>query len=212
MTNAEKFEEVFGKKISKCAPDPCNIIDYSQGGCLHSECFSCELSDFWDKEYDNKIGEDRADAESIETDEEYSFFEHFLALLLLMVDVENYRKTERREKMTDEQKEAFQAITGEDNINPNHYKSETSLECIEAMQIAFGNEVVIDFCLCNAWKYIWRWKNKNGIEDLKKAEWYVEKGRELLGNNLEFSFSDIHQRFDSMADYINSKKEDNDGL
>ena len=106
--------------------------------------------------------------------------------------------------MTDEQKEAVQAMTGEDNINPNHYKSETSLECIEAMQIAFGNDVVIDFCLCNAWKYIWRWKNKNGIEDLKKAEWYIEKGRDLLG---EFgstnSSTNLNQRFDSMADYIN---------
>lgn len=92
-----------------------------------------------------------------------------------------------------------------DNINPNHYKNETSLECIEAMQIAFGNDIVIDFCLCNAWKYIWRWKNKNGIEDLKKAEWYIKKGRELLENNLELGSGNcyIHQRFDSMADYIN---------
>ena len=82
-----------------------------------------------------------------------------------------------------------------DNINPNHYKSETSLECIEAMQIAFGNDAVIDFCLCNAWKYIWRWENKNGIEDLKKAEWYIEKGRELLGNHLEFESTNRHQSY-----------------
>ena len=63
-----------------------------------------------------------------------------------------------------------------DNINPDHYKNETSLECIEAMTIVFGYQKVIDFCLLNAWKYIWRWKNKNGIEDLDKARWYVEKG------------------------------------
>ena len=109
--------------------------------------------------------------------------------------------------MTDKHKEVVRAMTDEskDNINPNHYKSETSLECIEAMQIAFGNESVIDFCLCNAWKYIWRWKNKNGIEDLKKAEWYVDKGRELLGgDNYQFESTNIYQRFDSMSDYINS--------
>lgn len=93
----------------------------------------------------------------------------------------------------------------DNNINPNHYKNKTSLECIEAMQIAFGNDMVIDFCLCNAWKYIWRWKNKNGVEDLKKAEWYIEKGRELLDNNLEYYCNSYFQRFDSMSDYINSQ-------
>lgn len=61
------------------------------------------------------------------------------------------------------------------NINPDHYKSSTSLECIEAMEITFGKEAVIDFCLCNAFKYIWRWKNKNGTEDLEKANWYLCK-------------------------------------
>lgn len=61
-----------------------------------------------------------------------------------------------------------------DNINPDHYKSGTSLECIEAMELIFGSYGVYDFCKCNAWKYIWRWKNKNGIEDLKKAKWYVD--------------------------------------
>lgn len=61
------------------------------------------------------------------------------------------------------------------NINPDHYKSQTSLECIEAMEIMFGKKAVIDFCLCNAFKYIWRWKNKNGKEDLDKARWYLHK-------------------------------------
>lgn len=107
--------------------------------------------------------------------------------------------------MTDEQKEIVQAmVSDEDNINPNHYKNKTSLECIEAMQIAFGNDIVIAFCLCNAWKYIWRWENKNGIEDLKKAEWYIEKGRELIGNDFDLIFgsTNVHQRFDVMSDYI----------
>ncbi len=70
-----------------------------------------------------------------------------------------------------------------DNINPDHYKSSTSLECIEAMQIAFGREAVLHFCLCNAFKYIWRWKNKNGEEDLNKAQWYIRKGIDILNDN-----------------------------
>ena len=30
------------------------------------------------------------------------------------------------------------------------------------------------FCLCNAFKYLWRYKNKNGAEDIKKARWYLD--------------------------------------
>lgn len=60
-----------------------------------------------------------------------------------------------------------------DNINPDHYKNQTSLECIEAMEIIFGRDAVIDFCICNAWKYIWRWKHKNGQEDLRYVRFMV---------------------------------------
>lgn len=71
-----------------------------------------------------------------------------------------------------------------DNINPDHYKNQTSLECIEAMEIIFGRDAVIDFCTCNAWKYIWRWKNKNGTEDLENASWYLERAYNMLdGSN-----------------------------
>ena len=69
-----------------------------------------------------------------------------------------------------------------DNINPDHYKNETSLECIEAMQIAFGREWVLHFCMLNAWKYIWRWKHKNGREDLIKAQWYVNRSFQIVGD------------------------------
>ena len=65
-----------------------------------------------------------------------------------------------------------------DNVNhPSHYESSCSLECIEVMEIMFGLQYVYCFCLCNAWKYIWRYKNKNGIEDLEKARWYIDKSK-----------------------------------
>lgn len=66
-----------------------------------------------------------------------------------------------------------------DNVNPDHYKNQTSLECIEAMEIIFGRDAVIDFCRCNAWKYIWRWKHKNGQEDLRKADWYLTRAHDM---------------------------------
>ena len=62
-----------------------------------------------------------------------------------------------------------------DPVNrPAHYTS-GGIECIDAMQAAFGAEVVKDFCLCNAFKYLWRHRNKNGVEDLKKACWYLNR-------------------------------------
>lgn len=62
-----------------------------------------------------------------------------------------------------------------DPVNrPSHYTS-GGIECIDAMQAAFGAEVVKDFCLCNAFKYLWRHRNKNGVEDLKKACWYLNR-------------------------------------
>lgn len=61
----------------------------------------------------------------------------------------------------------------EDNVNhPSHYISENGLETIDVIQ-AFGD--IEGFCIGNALKYICRWKNKNGIEDLKKAVWYLNK-------------------------------------
>lgn len=61
-----------------------------------------------------------------------------------------------------------------DMVNhPPHYTS-GSIECIEALKAATeGLEGVESFCTANAIKYLWRWKWKNGVEDLKKAIWYI---------------------------------------
>lgn len=62
-----------------------------------------------------------------------------------------------------------------DNVNhPKHYEGSTSLECIECMELVFGINAVCFFCLCNSFKYLWRYKNKNGEEDVNKAKWYLE--------------------------------------
>ncbi len=62
-----------------------------------------------------------------------------------------------------------------DNVNrPAHYTS-GGIECIDAMTAAFGDDAVKDFCLCNAFKYLWRHRQKNGVEDLKKCRWYLNR-------------------------------------
>lgn len=66
-----------------------------------------------------------------------------------------------------------------DNVNhPSHYET-GNFECIDVMIETQGKEAVMDFCICNAFKYIYRHNNKNGIEDIKKAKWYLDKYIEL---------------------------------
>ena len=63
-----------------------------------------------------------------------------------------------------------------DMVNhPAHY-TQGGIECIDAIKAAVtgltGMEAV---CTGNIIRYIWRWKFKNGLEDLKKCRWYIDK-------------------------------------
>lgn len=81
----------------------------------------------------------------------------------------------------------------EKHVNPEHYK-ECSLECIDIMCVMFGYKHTAEWCVQTAFKYIWRYKQKNGFEDLKKAEWYLNKFREIhefLMGNTRVSSSEI---------------------
>ena len=64
--------------------------------------------------------------------------------------------------------------------HPSHYNT-NDIECIDAMVASQGAAAVQEFCLCNAFKYIWRTKYKNGIQDIQKAIWYIKKYIELEG-------------------------------
>jgi hypothetical protein len=75
------------------------------------------------------------------------------------------------------------STTAPDNVNhPSHYET-NGVECIVAMEAAQGADAVQDFCIYNAFKYIWRHKHKNGAEDIKKAVWYLTKWLEFEGKN-----------------------------
>lgn len=77
--------------------------------------------------------------------------------------------------------------TIKDNINPSHYANYTSLECIEVMELVLGFEPTLNFCLGNAFKYMWRWKNKNGEEDLEKAQWYLDYVERYINSDMDGS-------------------------
>lgn len=58
--------------------------------------------------------------------------------------------------------------------HPSHYET-GKFECIDVMEEALGRDVVKGFCIGNAFKYLYRAKRKNGLEDLKKARWYLDR-------------------------------------
>lgn len=59
--------------------------------------------------------------------------------------------------------------------HPPHYNA-GGIECIDALEAATsGLQGIEAFCTANAIKYLWRWKLKNGEEDLQKAVWYINR-------------------------------------
>ena len=62
-----------------------------------------------------------------------------------------------------------------DPVNhPKHYQGK--VECIDAIESAIdGLNGMEAMCTGNAIKYLFRWKQKGGIEDLRKSIWYIQK-------------------------------------
>lgn len=65
----------------------------------------------------------------------------------------------------------------ENHVNhPSHYQSKNGLEAIDVMEAFTENLTGAEAVnTSNVLKYICRWKNKNGLEDLKKAQWYLNR-------------------------------------
>ena len=68
-----------------------------------------------------------------------------------------------------------------EEINHPYRYAGGKFECIDVMVDVYGKEAVKHFCVLNAFKYLWRSEKKNGVEDIKKAVWYMNKYIELGG-------------------------------
>lgn len=81
---------------------------------------------------------------------------------------------ERTEKFMKELKK-------QDNVNsPSHY-TQGKVECIDAIESAtMGLVGIVAVCVANVIKYVWRFALKNGIEDLDKADYYLQKLRKKV--------------------------------
>ena len=70
-----------------------------------------------------------------------------------------------------------------ENVNhPSHY-TQGGIECIAAIKASMAPDGFQDYCKGNVLKYVWRWRDKGGVEDLEKAkvylEWMIESAKEV---------------------------------
>lgn len=87
--------------------------------------------------------------------------------------------------------EKFKKLLDDTMVNhPPHYTA-GKVECIDALEAATtGLQGIEAVCTANAIKYLWRWKHKNGVQDLKKAIFYIN----YLINWLEKEGDDIESK------------------
>jgi|TARA_R100000656_G_scaffold120256_1_gene94433 hypothetical protein len=62
----------------------------------------------------------------------------------------------------------------ENVYKPKHY-TKGNIECIDAIKASMKKEEFCGALKFNVMKYLWRYKDKNGLEDLLKAEFYLLK-------------------------------------
>lgn len=98
-----------------------------------------------------------------------------------------------------------------DNVNhPKHYEGSCSIECINAMIFALGPDGTINFCAGNVFKYLWRYKNKNGEEDIDKAFWYLETARRIRNlYTVTHDTMDLVFRLQTFYEEVMMKNEEN---
>ena len=63
-----------------------------------------------------------------------------------------------------------------DNVKHPSYYCKGGMECIDAIKAAVSDiaDPFEAYCTGNIIKYIWRWNDKNGVEDLNKAKQYAD--------------------------------------
>jgi hypothetical protein len=72
-----------------------------------------------------------------------------------------------------------------DKINPQHYQRD-GMECIDAIKAAVQNLSGAEaYCTGSAIKYLWRWKEKGGKDDLNKAIWFI---KDMVGDLEELEY------------------------
>jgi len=78
-----------------------------------------------------------------------------------------------------------------DPVNhPSHYAS-GGIECIDAIEASMSPEEFQGYCKGNLSKYTWRYRDKGGVQALRKANWYLDR----LIKSHETSNASLHNVF-----------------
>ena len=142
--------------------------------------------------------------EELHPDENWDFFNEEKAL-------ETYTKWREKNMEHDYIKNDIakkaKLYSDNDPINPNHYKHlPNGLETIDIIQAwTEGLEGIEAVCTANAIKYISRWKYKNGVEDLRKARWYLSRIINPYKELRDYSLSDICDEINKISKKYDDK-------
>ena len=131
----------------------CNNID---------DCDNCELM----KKYDR---------DTSEFTDQYSCIFHKMSDDMLNKCYSWYKEIDQA-SCENAQDSCYGKESNVDMVNhPSHY-TQGGIECIDCIKSATVGKVGIEaFCVGNAIKYLFRYEEKNGIEDVKKARWYIDR-------------------------------------
>ena len=73
-----------------------------------------------------------------------------------------------------------------DYVNhPPHYTKTGKIEAITYIHESMGDEGFLFYCEGAVKKYLHRWRHKNGVQDLEKAVWYLERMIALHHEDME---------------------------
>lgn len=93
--------------------------------------------------------------------------------------MENSNSSNRMGSVCGDMSDIQLCMSRKEQVNhPNHY-NQGQYECIAVMESIYGIEATMNFCLLCAFKYTWRTNDKDGIQDIDKAIWYLQKYKEL---------------------------------
>lgn len=69
----------------------------------------------------------------------------------------------------------MERINNDNVCHPKHY-TQGGIECIDALKAATVGKTGIEaVCVANVIKYCWRYEEKNGLEDVRKAQFYINR-------------------------------------
>ena len=131
----------------------CNSID---------DCDDCELM----KKYDR---------DTSEFTDQYSCIFHKMSDDMLNKCYSWYKEIDQA-SCENAQDSCYGKESNVDMVNhPSNY-TQGGIECIDCIKSATVGKAGIEaFCVGNAIKYLFRYEEKNGIEDVKKARWYIDR-------------------------------------